>query len=235
MNEVYAADLVAISAITSTAPQSYRLADKVREAGGIAVMGGTHVNFLPEEALEHADFVVVRGEGEFAFPGADRRHPDRARIRQDPEPLVPGRRARRAQSRASQDPRPRRQSHRRLRSHHGLETGRGHLRGHLARVPVLLHVLLGAGNVRPRLSHPLHQPRRMTPYELQMSAINAMAKFYAWPGIAQKVVKRSRCRSRPSSGARWVYSSSRTSTASAKPTNKPPPPKASGKPREPTS
>src|SRR3989442_3556167 len=66
MNELLSADLVAISAITSTAPQSYRLADKVRAAGGIAVMGGTHVSFLPEEGLEHADF-VIRGEGEFAF------------------------------------------------------------------------------------------------------------------------------------------------------------------------
>ena len=64
--EVRSADLVAISAITSTAPQSYRLADRVREAGGIAVIGGTHTSFLPEEGLEHADF-VVRGEGEFAF------------------------------------------------------------------------------------------------------------------------------------------------------------------------
>jgi radical SAM superfamily enzyme YgiQ (UPF0313 family) len=66
MQEVLSADLVAISAITSTAPQSYRLADQVRAAGGIAVLGGTHVSFLPEEGLEHADF-VVRGEGEFAF------------------------------------------------------------------------------------------------------------------------------------------------------------------------
>jgi radical SAM superfamily enzyme YgiQ (UPF0313 family) len=66
MKEVLSADLVAISAITSTAPQSYRLADTVREAGGIAVLGGTHVSFLPEEGLAHADF-VVRGEGEFAF------------------------------------------------------------------------------------------------------------------------------------------------------------------------
>ncbi len=66
MSEVLAADLVGISAITSTAPQSYRLADKVREAGGIAVLGGTHTSFLPEEGMEHADF-VVRGEGEFAF------------------------------------------------------------------------------------------------------------------------------------------------------------------------
>ncbi len=66
MQEVLSADLVAISAITSTAPQSYRLADTVREAGGIAVLGGTHVSFLPEEGMQHADF-VVRGEGEFAF------------------------------------------------------------------------------------------------------------------------------------------------------------------------
>ena len=66
MQEVLSADLVAVSAITSTAPQSYRLADRVREAGGIAVMGGTHVSFLPEEGLAHADY-VVRGEGEFAF------------------------------------------------------------------------------------------------------------------------------------------------------------------------
>ncbi|HBH02254.1 MAG TPA: B12-binding domain-containing radical SAM protein [Candidatus Rokubacteria bacterium] len=64
--EVLSADLVAISAITSTAPQSYRLADRVRAAGGIVVIGGTHTSFLPDEGLEHADF-VVRGEGEFAF------------------------------------------------------------------------------------------------------------------------------------------------------------------------
>jgi radical SAM superfamily enzyme YgiQ (UPF0313 family) len=66
MNEVLSADLVAVSAITSTAPQSYRLADRVREAGAIAVMGGTHTSFLPDEGMEHADF-IVRGEGEFAF------------------------------------------------------------------------------------------------------------------------------------------------------------------------
>jgi radical SAM superfamily enzyme YgiQ (UPF0313 family) len=66
MREVLSADLVAISAITSTAPQSYRLADLVRQAGIIVVLGGTHVSFLPDEAIRHADY-VVRGEGEFAF------------------------------------------------------------------------------------------------------------------------------------------------------------------------
>src|SRR3989441_414840 len=68
MNEVLSADLVAISAITSTAPQSYRLADQVRQAGALAVIGGTHTSFLPDEGLEPADF-VVRGAGEVAFPG----------------------------------------------------------------------------------------------------------------------------------------------------------------------
>jgi radical SAM superfamily enzyme YgiQ (UPF0313 family) len=66
MAEVMSADLVAISTITSTAPQSYRLADTVREAGIITVLGGTHVTFLPDEGLQHADY-VVREEGEFAF------------------------------------------------------------------------------------------------------------------------------------------------------------------------
>src|SRR2546427_8573434 len=55
MKEVLSADLVAVSAITSTAPQSYRLADTGREARGVAVLGGMHVSLLPEEGLAHAD------------------------------------------------------------------------------------------------------------------------------------------------------------------------------------
>lgn len=66
MGEVLSADLVAVSAITSTSPQSYKLADTARAAGAIVVIGGTHTSFLPEEGLQHADF-VVRGEGELAF------------------------------------------------------------------------------------------------------------------------------------------------------------------------
>src|SRR5437899_12856443 len=58
MNEVLSADLVAISAITSTAPQSYRLADQVRPAAAIAVNGGTHTNFVPYEALAPARVAV---------------------------------------------------------------------------------------------------------------------------------------------------------------------------------
>jgi len=57
------ADLVGISTITSTAPRAYRLADRVRGMGVPVIMGGPHVTFLADEALDHADF-VIRGEGE---------------------------------------------------------------------------------------------------------------------------------------------------------------------------
>ena len=60
------ADLVGISTITSTAPRAYAIADRVRAAGGCVIMGGPHVTYLPEEALDHADF-VIRGEGEDAL------------------------------------------------------------------------------------------------------------------------------------------------------------------------
>jgi radical SAM superfamily enzyme YgiQ (UPF0313 family) len=66
MQEVLSADLVGISAITSTAPPSYALAEKVRQAGIPVVLGGTHTSFLTEEGLQHADY-VIRGEGEGAL------------------------------------------------------------------------------------------------------------------------------------------------------------------------
>jgi len=66
MSELHSADLVAVSAITSTAPQSYKLADMMRAAGKVVVMGGTHTSFMADEGMQHADF-IVRGEGEFAF------------------------------------------------------------------------------------------------------------------------------------------------------------------------
>ncbi len=63
MKEVLSADIVGISTLTSTAPQSYRLAQTVRDAGIPVVIGGTHVSFMADEALEFSDY-VVRGEGE---------------------------------------------------------------------------------------------------------------------------------------------------------------------------
>ena len=63
---VAAADLVGISTITSTAPRAYAIADRVRAMGVPVLMGGPHVTYLAEEALEHADF-IIRGEGESAL------------------------------------------------------------------------------------------------------------------------------------------------------------------------
>jgi radical SAM superfamily enzyme YgiQ (UPF0313 family) len=64
--QVAEADLLCISTITSTAPAAYQLADRARAAGVPVIIGGPHVTFLPDEALEHADW-VLRGEGELSF------------------------------------------------------------------------------------------------------------------------------------------------------------------------
>lgn len=63
LDDVRSSDLVGISTTTSTAPEAYRLADKARAAGVPVVLGGSHVTFMSEEALQHADY-CVRGEGE---------------------------------------------------------------------------------------------------------------------------------------------------------------------------
>jgi radical SAM superfamily enzyme YgiQ (UPF0313 family) len=61
------ADLVGITAMTTTAPRAYALADHFRQRGLKVVMGGMHVSALPEEALEHCESVVV-GEAEELWP-----------------------------------------------------------------------------------------------------------------------------------------------------------------------
>jgi radical SAM superfamily enzyme YgiQ (UPF0313 family) len=60
-------DLVCISSISSTAPRAYELADFYRQQGIPVVLGGAHSSFLPDEGLEHADFVIC-GEGDEALP-----------------------------------------------------------------------------------------------------------------------------------------------------------------------
>lgn len=65
-------DLVAISTFTAQAPEAYAVADRLRARGVSVAMGGLHVSALPDEALEHADWVVV-GEGEHAWPDVVRR------------------------------------------------------------------------------------------------------------------------------------------------------------------
>jgi len=65
---IQSADIVGISTITSTAPRAYAIGDRIRKRGIPVVMGGPHVTFMAEEALEHADF-VIRGEGEETLMG----------------------------------------------------------------------------------------------------------------------------------------------------------------------
>lgn len=60
------ADLIAISVETFTARRSYLLADRFRRQGKKVVMGGYHVTFMPEEALQHADSIIV-GDAEGAW------------------------------------------------------------------------------------------------------------------------------------------------------------------------
>ena len=56
-------DVVGISCMTSNAYRGYRIADAFREKGKIVVMGGVHPSILPDEALAHANAVVI-GEAE---------------------------------------------------------------------------------------------------------------------------------------------------------------------------
>jgi len=63
LQEVLKADLVGISTITSTAPRAYEIARLLKKRGKVVVMGGPHVTFLPDEALQACDF-VLRGEAE---------------------------------------------------------------------------------------------------------------------------------------------------------------------------
>lgn len=53
------ADIVVIMFSTPDALRGYKLADKFRKKGKTVVLGGLHVTFMQEEALEHADSILV--------------------------------------------------------------------------------------------------------------------------------------------------------------------------------
>ena len=56
-------DLVGISCMTANAPRSYEVAREFRKRGKTVIFGGVHPTILPDEALQHADSVVI-GEAE---------------------------------------------------------------------------------------------------------------------------------------------------------------------------
>ncbi|HWR58983.1 MAG TPA: radical SAM protein [Thermodesulfovibrionales bacterium] len=60
-------DLVGITVMTDLALRAYHIADTYRRKAVKVVMGGIHPTVLPDEALEHADAVVV-GEAEGIWP-----------------------------------------------------------------------------------------------------------------------------------------------------------------------
>ena len=60
------ADLVGISAMTSYVNRGYEIADAFRARGVPVVMGGVHPSFMPQEALQHCDAVVI-GEAELVI------------------------------------------------------------------------------------------------------------------------------------------------------------------------
>ena len=65
--------LVGIGAMTRMAAKAYRMADALRAAGILVVMGGPHVTEVPDEALgrdggpRHADAIAV-GEADETWP-----------------------------------------------------------------------------------------------------------------------------------------------------------------------
>lgn len=60
-------DLVGLTCMSHQASRAYQIADEFRRRGRPVVLGGFHATLAPEEALQHADAVVV-GEAEGVWP-----------------------------------------------------------------------------------------------------------------------------------------------------------------------
>ncbi|MBP9022798.1 MAG: B12-binding domain-containing radical SAM protein [Spirochaetes bacterium] len=60
-------DIVAISFCTPSAVKAYEIADTYRKSGSHVVLGGYHTTFMPDEALQHADSIII-GAGEVSWP-----------------------------------------------------------------------------------------------------------------------------------------------------------------------
>ena len=62
-----AADVVALTFHTPSAPHVYAMADRFRQRGATVVLGGPHATLAPDEAQRHADAIFV-GEAEASWP-----------------------------------------------------------------------------------------------------------------------------------------------------------------------
>jgi radical SAM superfamily enzyme YgiQ (UPF0313 family) len=60
-------DLAAIASYSAQIKDAYLLSDRYRALGVRTVLGGLHVTARPDEALQHADAIVI-GEGELGWP-----------------------------------------------------------------------------------------------------------------------------------------------------------------------
>jgi radical SAM superfamily enzyme YgiQ (UPF0313 family) len=67
LGDLPSCDVAAIASYSAQIKEAYELAGRFRAAGARVVLGGLHVTAEPEEALEHADAVVI-GEGEIGWP-----------------------------------------------------------------------------------------------------------------------------------------------------------------------
>jgi radical SAM superfamily enzyme YgiQ (UPF0313 family) len=61
------ADLVGITAYTSSVTRGYEIAQLYRKQGITTVMGGIHVSMMPEEAKNYCDAIII-GEAENVWP-----------------------------------------------------------------------------------------------------------------------------------------------------------------------
>ncbi|RTL41030.1 MAG: radical SAM protein [Candidatus Melainabacteria bacterium] len=57
-------DLVVIQTYITSAFRAYKIADHYRKNGAFVVMGGLHVTSLPDEALQHADTIILGPAGD---------------------------------------------------------------------------------------------------------------------------------------------------------------------------
>jgi radical SAM superfamily enzyme YgiQ (UPF0313 family) len=82
--EVYTCDLVAISTFSAQVFEAYAIAGRLRAAGVKVAMGGLHVTVRPEEAAQHADYVIV-GEGDNVWGAVVRAAQEDVNANSDPQ------------------------------------------------------------------------------------------------------------------------------------------------------